>query len=100
MAVLELISAVLGFIYVLFIPGFALTWALFPKRGELDDIERLALSVGLSIGLTTLSVMFAAYVGIPLDALNNFLVILLVTLIFTLVAYFRMGTSYLASNQK
>lgn len=34
---------------LLFIPGYTLTCALFPSRNDLDGIERLALSVGLSI---------------------------------------------------
>jgi len=41
--------AVLGFPLVLFAPGYVLVSALFPKEDELDGIERLALSIGLSI---------------------------------------------------
>lgn len=43
------IRAVLGFPLVLFVPGYVLISALFPEKGELDAIERLALSIGLSI---------------------------------------------------
>jgi uncharacterized membrane protein len=43
------LRAVLGFILVLFVPGYAFVSALFPGSDELNGIERLALSIGLSI---------------------------------------------------
>jgi uncharacterized membrane protein len=39
---------------VLFVPGYVLVAALFPSRTELDWIERLALSFGLSIAVVPL----------------------------------------------
>lgn len=45
---------ILGSIFLLFIPGFVLVEALFPKGSELDGIERLALSIGLSLALVPL----------------------------------------------
>lgn len=39
---------------VLFIPGYVLIAALFPKKDGLENIERLALSFGLSIALVSL----------------------------------------------
>lgn len=38
----------LGLSYVLFVPGYCLTAALFPRHDVLDGIERLGLSIGLS----------------------------------------------------
>ena len=43
------IRAVVGFPLVLFLPGYSLVSALFPRNDELDIIERIALSIGLSI---------------------------------------------------
>jgi uncharacterized membrane protein len=43
------LRAAIGFVMVLFAPGYAFVSALFPGRDELDTIERLALSIGLSI---------------------------------------------------
>lgn len=43
------LRAFFGFILVFFIPGYVFIAALFPGRDELDGIERLALSIGLSI---------------------------------------------------
>jgi uncharacterized membrane protein len=44
----------LGLPLVLFIPGYLLVAALFPGKGEIDTLERLALSLGLSIALVPL----------------------------------------------
>lgn len=43
------IRAVLGFPLLLFLPGYSLVSALFPGKDELDVLERIALSIGLSI---------------------------------------------------
>lgn len=44
----------LGLPFLLFLPGYALTAALFPGRGSLGGVERVALSWGLSIALVPL----------------------------------------------
>ena len=48
------IRTVLGLPIVLFFPGYALIAALFPKKDDLDGIERVALSFGLSIAVVPL----------------------------------------------
>ena len=45
---------VLGLAFILFIPGYVLVFALFPKRDDIDVIERIALSFGLSIAVVPL----------------------------------------------
>lgn len=45
---------ILGIILVVFLPGYALTSAIFPKKNDIDAIERLALSFGLSIAIVPL----------------------------------------------
>lgn len=44
----------LGLAFVLFFPGYVFITALFPERKELDNLERLALSFGLSIAIVPL----------------------------------------------
>jgi uncharacterized membrane protein len=58
---LELIEAakiVLGSVFVLFLPGLSLSFGLFPKKDEIDWIERTALSFGLSIATLPLLVFY------------------------------------------
>ncbi len=51
----------LGLVVVLSAPGYALTSALFPRIDDIDGVERLALTLGLSIAATPL-------VGLVLNA--------------------------------
>ena len=48
------VRVVLGLLLVLFLPGYSLVAALFPRRDDLDGIERIALSFGLSIAVVPL----------------------------------------------
>jgi len=80
---------VLGSVFVLFIPGYVAVEALFPKGRELDGIERLALSVGLSLAMVPLVGLLLNYTpwGIRLDPIMVSLTVLTVGL--ALVAFAR-----------
>jgi len=45
---------VLGTIYVLFLPGYSLIEALYPREEDLTPLERVALSIGLSLAVVPL----------------------------------------------
>ena len=45
---------IVGSVFVLFLPGYVTVQALFPEGKELDNIERFALTVGLSLAITPL----------------------------------------------
>ncbi len=45
---------VLGLPFVLFFPGYTLIAALYPRKDDLDGVERLALSLGLSLAVVPL----------------------------------------------
>lgn len=48
------LRVILGLPFVLFFPGYTLIAALFPRFDDLDGIERVALSFGLSIAVVPL----------------------------------------------
>jgi uncharacterized membrane protein/LysM repeat protein len=50
----EPIRIVLGLPFVLLLPGYVLVAALYPRKEDLDPIERAALSIGLSIAIVPL----------------------------------------------
>ena len=79
---------VLGVALVLFIPGFTMVYALFGDE-EIDDIERAALSVGLSICIVVFDGLLLNYTprGLVLDQI----VISLAAIsgIFTAVGFLR-----------
>jgi uncharacterized membrane protein len=78
--------AIAGYILILFIPGYALTLALYPTREELPFIERLALSFVLSIVGVMISVLFAdIYLGIDVTPVNIVVTTLIVTSLAALV---------------
>lgn len=50
-APLPMVRLLLGLAYVLYVPGYTLQAALFPRSEDLDGPERLALSFGLSVAV-------------------------------------------------
>jgi uncharacterized membrane protein len=91
------VRSVLGVIFVLFLPGFAFTKALFPEHVQreivpeknLDLVERLALSLGMSLVITPITVLIlnSTPLGVKLTPVT--LSLLTITLLFSTVAVFR-----------
>lgn len=73
---------VLALACILFFPGYALMAALYPRKGQLDTVERIALSFGLSIAIVPLIGLILNYTpwGIRLEP------ILTCTALFILIA--------------
>jgi len=72
----------LGSLFVLYLPGSALIELLYPKRKDLSQLERVALSLGLSLALVPLVGLLLNYTpwGIRLDPIVVSLSILTVGL--------------------
>jgi len=90
---LSIIRALLGFILVFFLPGF--TWTLVFFK-QINIIERIALSFGLSIAVVTLSLIaLNLLVGIKITGFNSILIIIVVTIIPLVVYYLnRLGRQH------
>lgn len=54
---LQVTRLLLGAVFVLYVPGYLLQAALFPRRDDLDGVERKGLSLGLSVALLALLAM-------------------------------------------
>ena len=84
---LPVIRAILGFILVFFLPGFAWTLIFFK---QVNVIERIVLSFGLSIALVTLSILaLNVLLGIRITGLNSLLTITVLAIIPVMVYYLR-----------
>jgi uncharacterized membrane protein len=79
---------ILGAIFVLWLPGYAFIKALFPTK-EIDTIERIALSLGISLAFVPIVGLFLNYTpwGISLPPIT--LSLLALTLILATVALLR-----------
>ena len=86
---LDAIRIVLGIPFVFFCPGYVIIVALFPRKEQLDTIERIVLSFGLSIAVLTLLGMVISYTpwGLKLEAVLYSIASLV--FIMSVVAYIR-----------
>jgi hypothetical protein len=87
---------VLGTIYVLWLPGFTLVKMLFParfaahsSRKSLDTIERIALSIGMSLALVSIVGLLLNYTPWGIRLTPIMLSLLGLTTIFATVAIVR-----------
>jgi len=79
------LRAILGFILVFFLPGFAWTFIFFKK---ISVIERVTLSFALSIAIVTLSILLLNVIfGMRITGFNSVLVIILVIIVPVVVYY-------------
>jgi len=79
---LEASRIVFGSVYVLFIPGFVISYIFFPKNNKsIDWIERIALSFALSIAIVPLVVFYLNLIGIKISFISSFLTILGIILV-------------------
>lgn len=99
MPFLQALRIVFGSVYVLFLPGFILTYIFFPKtkelsfkhkeEGRIDWIERIALSFALSIAIVPLVVFYLNKIGIKINFLNSFLTISFIIIISIIILIYR-----------
>ncbi len=82
---------VLGAVFLLLFPGYALVAAVFPRKGTLRAVERIVLSVVLSIAITPLAGLILNYTpwGIRLESI--FVTVASLVLIASAVAVLRRG---------
>ena len=78
----------LGSIFVLWLPGYTFIKALFPAK-ELDNIERIALSIGMSLALVTITGLLLSYTPWGIRVTPVTLSLLALTITFATAAVVR-----------
>ena len=104
LGMLEAFRIVFGSVYVLFLPGFVISYIFFPKtkefdsekgenkeheNGAIDWIERIALSFALSIAIVPLAVFYLNLIGLRINTLNSFFTIWGIIVISLGILYFK-----------
>ena len=75
MTMVEIIRAIFGGLLLLFMPGFAWSYVFFARK-NIDWIERVALSFGLSIALVPLTVFCLNWLfHVRITVLNSCLIV-------------------------
>ena len=87
-----------GSIFVLFLPGYSLIKALFPTK-ELDNIERLALSIGMSLALVGITGLLLNYTPWGIRTTPVTLSLLALTTVFATAATIREHQAKLKESQ-
>lgn len=103
LSLLEALRIIFGSVYVLFLPGFIISFIFFPKnhpfeenkkneekeKGSIDLIERIALSFALSIAIVPLAVFYLNLIGLRINLLNSSLTILGIIIIAIIILTIR-----------
>lgn len=85
----NIVRTILGVLTMLFCPGYALISALFPRRGRIASVERVALSLGASIAVVPLIGLVLNYTpwGLMLEPILYSIVIFMFAM--SVIAWFR-----------
>lgn len=88
-SLLKYLRYILGLITVLFLPGYVLVETLYPRERDLKPLERLALSIGLSLAILSLIGIILNYTpwGIILEPIITSITIY--TFALTIIASYR-----------
>lgn len=92
MDILAIFRIIFGSLYVLVIPGGVLTFIFFEKK-EIDWLERIILSVALSVAVVPLTVFLLNLIGIKITTFNVIIEILWI-IIFSLIWIFFRKSGY------
>ncbi len=84
----------LGFACVLYLPGYCLQAALFPRHDDLDQIERASLSMGVSVALATLLALVLNALPWGLQPTPLLIGQSLLVAVLGMLAYWRRATTF------
>ena len=85
----DVLRIVFGLPFVLFLPGYVLVLALFPKKEGMGGVERVALSFGLSIAVTSLIGLILNYTAWGITLESTLYSIAAFIFVLSIMAWFR-----------
>ncbi len=72
--IIDLFRIILGFPFLILLPGLAWSFVFFPKdRNLIDGVERVVLALGFSIVLVPLTIFSLNLLGVRINTVNIFL---------------------------
>lgn len=93
----EAVRIVFGTAYVVFLPGFAWTFVFF-RRDTIDILERIVLSIGLSIILVPMILFFINSYGFYINFETVFISILGLTILSCVILIILKAYYYLSGK--
>lgn len=91
MTLFEVFYSTIIIIGIVFISGFCLALAIFPKKDEIDILERLGLSVILGFTPFVLLYFFDKNFGVPINFITSVLFVFIVCIVGLIVWAYRAG---------
>lgn len=88
MSPFEIIRIIFGLIYLCFMPGLVLIWAIFGKK-EIDFISRFTLSIVFSLAAVTTLVYLLNFVNVKITTTNLLWETGLIIVVAAAIGYFR-----------
>jgi uncharacterized membrane protein len=85
----SILRKAIGLLFILFFPGYSFITFLFPKKSDLDGIERVALSFGLSIAITPLIGLALNYTPFGIRLMPILISLSAFNIVFALLAIYR-----------
>lgn len=92
---------IFGFLLVLFIPGFAISFLFYPKIADISRTSRIVLSCVISLGSTLCVLLFFdIFLGVNMKAVNITLILLVFSALVCIIWGIRRVISYLMEIRK
>jgi len=86
---IEFFIIIFNLIFILLLPGLILSLLLFPIRNEINLVERIVLSLGLSISIIPIIIFYLYYfLRIEIN-LHNLILIIMIIVTFSYLGYLK-----------
>ena len=95
----SILRVIFGLAFILFIPGFVMTWTFYITKDQIPVINRFALSFILSLAIVMLSTLFLDYViGVDTTPVNIMVTLIIITILTAMIWKIRSLYSARATN--